>query len=65
MINDLHNVALDIMGECSFGKGFGQTNPIENIDFDLVKSTWERIASAIFNGMSKRYQACLRFLTAP
>ncbi|KAM0148650.1 hypothetical protein ACHAQE_009124 [Botrytis cinerea] len=45
------------MGECSFGKGFGQTNPTENIDFDFVKSTWERIPSAIFNGMSKRYQA--------
>ena len=53
------------MGEYLFGKGFGQTNPTKNIDFDFDKSTWERIPSAIFNGMSKRYQACLRFLTAP
>ncbi|TEY74363.1 hypothetical protein BOTCAL_0073g00010 [Botryotinia calthae] len=56
MMNDLHNVALDIMGECSVGKGFGQTNPTKDIDIDFDKSTWERIPSAIFNGMTKRYQ---------
>ncbi|KAB8297398.1 hypothetical protein EYC80_002741 [Monilinia laxa] len=44
------------MGECSFGKGFGQTNPTKDIDFDFDKSTWERIPSAIINGMTKRYQ---------
>ncbi|TGO35066.1 hypothetical protein BHYA_0171g00020 [Botrytis hyacinthi] len=56
MMNDLHNVALDIMGECSFGKGFGQTNPTKDIDIDIDEDTWEKIPSAIFDGMTKRYQ---------
>ncbi|EXF84582.1 cytochrome P450 3A9 [Colletotrichum fioriniae PJ7] len=36
LMDDLHNVALDIMGECSFGKGFGQTNPDSLIEDGTV-----------------------------
>ncbi|KAG7045259.1 cytochrome p450 [Colletotrichum scovillei] len=36
LMDDLHNVALDIMGECSFGKGFGQTNPNSLIEDGTV-----------------------------
>ncbi|KAK1526625.1 cytochrome P450 3A9 [Colletotrichum paranaense] len=59
LMDDLHNVALDIMGECSFGKGFGQTNPNSLIEDGVDEKIWKSIPRSIFDGLSKRYQAML------
>ncbi|KAK1979002.1 cytochrome P450 [Colletotrichum cereale] len=56
LMDDLHNVALDIMGECSFGKGFGQTNPDSTIEEGVDEKIWNSIPRSIFDGLSKRYQ---------
>ncbi|KAJ0340059.1 hypothetical protein COL154_012279 [Colletotrichum chrysophilum] len=56
LMDDLHNVALDIMGECSFGKGFGQTNPDSMIEDGVDERIWMSIPRSIFDGLSKRYQ---------
>ncbi|TDZ24851.1 Cytochrome P450 monooxygenase FUS8 [Colletotrichum orbiculare MAFF 240422] len=56
LMDDLHNVALDIMGECSFGKGFGQTNPDSMIEDGVDERIWKSIPRSIFDGLSKRYQ---------
>ncbi|KAK2053332.1 cytochrome P450 [Colletotrichum caudatum] len=56
LMDDLHNVALDIMGECSFGKGFGQTNPNRMIEEGVDERIWNSIPRSIFDGLSKRYQ---------
>ncbi|KAK1579121.1 cytochrome P450 [Colletotrichum navitas] len=56
LMDDLHNVALDIMGECSFGKGFGQTNPNRMIEDGVDEKIWNSIPRSIFDGLSKRYQ---------
>ncbi|KAI6350655.1 hypothetical protein MCOR25_010496 [Pyricularia grisea] len=57
LMDDLHNVALDIMGECSFGKGFGQTNPKTSvIEEGVDEKVWKSIPRSIFDGLSKRYQ---------
>ncbi|KAK6834069.1 cytochrome P450 [Apiospora arundinis] len=56
LMDDLHNVALDIMGECSFGKGFGQTNPNTLIEDGVDEKVWKQIPRSIFDGLSKRYQ---------
>ncbi|KAH8593479.1 cytochrome P450 [Bisporella sp. PMI_857] len=55
-MEDLHNVALDIMGESSFGKGFGQTNPEKGAEDGVEEQVWKSIPTAIFNGLSRRYQ---------
>lgn len=55
-MEDLHNVALDIMGECSFGKGFGQTNPQKEAVIGVEEKIWKSIPRAIFDGLAKRYQ---------
>ncbi|KAK1948679.1 cytochrome P450 [Colletotrichum sublineola] len=62
LMDDLHNVALDIMGECSFGKGFGQTNPNSMIEDGVDERIWNSIPRSIFDGLSKRYQKFLRAL---
>ncbi|TLS22519.1 uncharacterized protein PpBr36_09868 [Pyricularia pennisetigena] len=57
LMDDLHNVALDIMGECSFGRGFGQTNPKTTVVEEGVdEKVWKSIPRSIFDGLSKRYQ---------
>ncbi|KAI1497971.1 cytochrome P450 [Biscogniauxia marginata] len=56
LMMDLHNVALDIMGECSFGRGFGQTNPDKSAEIDEDEKIWKSIPSAIFDGMTRRYR---------
>ncbi|KAK6225188.1 cytochrome p450 [Colletotrichum tabaci] len=56
LMDDLHNVALDIMGESSFGKGFGQTNPNSMIEDGVDERIWKSIPRSIFDGLSKRYQ---------
>ncbi|GKT66066.1 cytochrome P450 [Colletotrichum tofieldiae] len=56
LMDDLHNVALDIMGESSFGKGFGQTNPDSMIEDGVDERIWKSIPRSIFDGLSKRYQ---------
>ncbi|OXV06037.1 hypothetical protein Egran_06197 [Elaphomyces granulatus] len=53
---DLHDVALDIMGECSFGRGFGQTNPDKAVEPGVDEQVWRGIPHAIFTGMTRRYQ---------
>lgn len=45
------------MGECSFGKGFGQTNPDSLIEDGVDEKIWKSIPRSIFDGLSKRYQA--------
>lgn len=44
------------MGECSFGKGFGQTNPDTLIEDGVDEKVWKQIPRSIFDGLSKRYQ---------
>ncbi|KAJ5676264.1 cytochrome P450 [Penicillium macrosclerotiorum] len=56
LMEDLHNLALDIMGECSFGNGFGQTNKNKNLELEFDEGVWKRIPMAIFRGMTRRYQ---------
>ncbi|KIM93680.1 hypothetical protein OIDMADRAFT_35505 [Oidiodendron maius Zn] len=57
LMEDLHNLALDIMGECSFGKGFGQTNPDKQAEDGIEERIWKSIPRSIFDGLAKRYQA--------
>ncbi|KAN0096705.1 cytochrome P450 [Hyaloscypha variabilis] len=56
LMEDLHNVALDIMGECSFGKSLGQTNPDKKAEVGVEDRIWKSIPQAIFDGLAKRYQ---------
>ncbi|KAI3392842.1 hypothetical protein diail_5048 [Diaporthe ilicicola] len=67
LMDDLHNVALDMqvqpklqaddMGECSFGKGFGQTNPaLTEVENGVDERVWKSIPRSIFDGLAKRYQ---------
>lgn len=44
------------MGECSFGRGFGQTNPAAEIEQGVAEKVWKSIPRSIFDGLSKRYQ---------
>lgn len=44
------------MGECSFGAGFGQTNKYKELELDIDQRIWRRIPTAIFKGMTRRYQ---------
>lgn len=44
------------MGECSFGKGFGQTNPSKEAVIGVEEKIWKSIPRAIFDGLAKRYQ---------
>lgn len=46
------------MGECSFGNGFGQTNPTKVVEQGADEKIWKMIPVSIFNGMRKRYQVC-------
>ncbi|CAG8951083.1 hypothetical protein HYFRA_00006481 [Hymenoscyphus fraxineus] len=59
LMRDLHCLALDIMGESAFGKGFGQVDQV----FDATKirtqreKEWFKIPDAIFSGLAKRYKS--------
>lgn len=44
------------MGSCSFGKGFGQTNPNKDTKLGVEDKIWKSIPRAIFDGLAKRYQ---------
>jgi hypothetical protein len=44
------------MGECSFGKSFGQTNPDNQPEAGVEDRIWKSIPRAIFDGLAKRYQ---------
>jgi hypothetical protein len=44
------------MGECSFGRGFGQTNPDKAVETGVDEQVWRGIPHAIFTGMTRRYQ---------
>jgi hypothetical protein len=44
------------MGECSFGKGFGQIQPQKYIDQCKDEVIWRSIPKTIFDGMTKRYR---------
>lgn len=57
-MSDLHSLALDIMGEATFGRGFGQTNPKATImsQIDMEEKVWAEIPKSIFDGLKKRHQ---------
>ncbi|KAH8434069.1 uncharacterized protein LDX57_011706 [Aspergillus melleus] len=44
------------MGECSFGRGFGQTNPTKDEYLNIEERIWKHITDSIFSGMTQRYQ---------
>jgi hypothetical protein len=44
------------MGECSFGKSLGQTNPDKKAEAGVEGHVWKSIPRAIFDGQAKRYQ---------
>lgn len=44
------------MGECTFGKGFGQTNPDKEAEEGIEEQVWKSIPLAIFHGLARRYQ---------
>ncbi|KLO97031.1 Cytochrome P450 3A5 [Fusarium fujikuroi] len=56
LMDDLHKVALDIMGESSFSKGFGQVKPNEASDDPQMDEIWKSIPGAIFDGLADRYK---------
>ncbi|KAJ5727066.1 cytochrome P450 [Penicillium malachiteum] len=56
LMEDLHNLALDIMGECSFASGIGQTNKNKKLEIEFDENMWKRIPTVIFKGMTRRYQ---------
>ncbi|GFN13409.1 cytochrome P450 [Aspergillus tubingensis] len=61
LMEDLHSLALDIMGECSFGNGFGQTNKNRKLELEFDEDIWRTIPTAIFKGMTRRYQVVNEF----
>ncbi|PYI09748.1 cytochrome P450 [Aspergillus sclerotiicarbonarius CBS 121057] len=61
LMDDIHKLALDIMGECSFGRGFGQTSPGKQIEQDETDDIWRSIPPSIFKGMRRRYQQTVYF----
>lgn len=44
------------MGECSFGKGFGQTNPESEPEDGIEERVWKAIPRSIFVNLMKKYQ---------
>lgn len=57
LMSDLHNLALDIMGESAFGRGFGQTNPNIHVgDKEIDEKVWAAVPKSIFDGLKKRHQ---------
>lgn len=58
LMSDLHNVALDIMGESTFGRGFGQisSSMSATTEADIDEKVWAKIPKSIFNGLKKRHQ---------
>ncbi|KAI9892798.1 MAG: hypothetical protein M1814_001219 [Vezdaea aestivalis] len=55
LVDDSHRVALDIMGRCSFGHGFGQVTAKEDPDVGLNQDVWKSIPLAIFSSLEQRY----------
>lgn len=51
------------MGECSFGRGFGQVGSGEAEVDDAEQKIWKDIPHAIMNGMAKRYRVSFFTLT--
>ncbi|KAF4500448.1 cytochrome P450, family 3, subfamily A [Fusarium agapanthi] len=56
LMDDLHKAALDIMGESSFSKGFGQVKLNEVSSDRQMDETWKSISRAIFDGLADRYK---------
>ncbi|TLD36766.1 cytochrome p450 [Venturia nashicola] len=55
LMEDLHNVALDIMGECSFGQSFGQTDPERAPPKGMDEKIWRSVPRSIFQNQSNKY----------
>ncbi|KAH9827609.1 Cytochrome-P450 monooxygenase FUS8 [Teratosphaeria destructans] len=56
-MEDIHKIALEIMGECCFGRGFGsvaaeKATPEPGIDL----KTWLNIPNVVFSGTKMRYR---------
>ncbi|KAG9495280.1 hypothetical protein J7337_013516 [Fusarium musae] len=56
LMDDLHKAALDIMGESSFSKGFGQVKPNEPSGDPQMDETWKSVPRSIFDGLADRYK---------
>ncbi|KAF4449235.1 hypothetical protein F53441_7454 [Fusarium austroafricanum] len=56
LMDDLHKAALDIMGESSFSKGFGQVKPNPASEDKHMDEVWGSIPRAIFDGLADRYK---------
>ncbi|KAH7123056.1 cytochrome P450 [Dactylonectria macrodidyma] len=56
LMDDLHKAALDIMGESSFSRGFGQVNPKSSSSDTHMDEIWKSIPRAIFDGLANRYK---------
>ncbi|KAF4986589.1 hypothetical protein FDECE_15872 [Fusarium decemcellulare] len=56
LMDDLHKAALDIMGESSFSRGFGQVNPNVSTGDAHTDEIWRPIPRAIFDGIAVRYK---------
>jgi hypothetical protein len=56
LMEDLHKVALEIMGECAFGRGFGSVAANSTPEPGIDEKAWKKIPDAIFDGLSRRYQ---------
>ncbi|RAK95987.1 cytochrome P450 [Aspergillus ibericus CBS 121593] len=52
LMDDVHKLALDIMGECSFSRGFGQTNAGSHFEQDET-DIWQSIPSSIHGNEAK------------
>jgi hypothetical protein len=56
LMEDLHKVALEIMGECAFGRGFGSVAANSAPEPGIDEKAWKSIPDAIFSGLARRYQ---------
>lgn len=56
MMDDFHNAALDMMGEATFGRGFGQTITKDTTnEEDIDAKMWAAIPDSMVHEMATRY----------
>ncbi|SMY22103.1 unnamed protein product [Zymoseptoria tritici ST99CH_1A5] len=55
LMTDLHKIALEVIGECAFGRGFGSVAPDTEPEPGFSKEQWQKIPDNIAKGLSMRY----------